>query len=159
MEEANGISGGWERPKLLSRLCAASFINQGIVFPLYVIGVAGAYLVGRMPEEEVHRLIDATYGHWFGPDQRASLAAYIDMIRAHGVPLMGVFALRTLVRFFGTLRMWQGWKDGFHIYTTAQLLGLLLPMLVAGAAMFNGLGLFLVLNWCYLYYTQLRVLR
>lgn len=144
---------------MLAHLCVASFINQGVVFPLYLIGVLGAYAMQHMPEEEVHALITTFYAGWLQPAQQEALQAYIAVLRAHGMALMGVFALRTLVRFTGTLRMWQGWKDGFHIYTTAQLLGVLAPMLIAGKGAFNLLGFIIALNWCYLYFTQRKALR
>lgn len=149
----------WQRPKLLERLCVASFINQGVVFPLYLIGCAGAYALGRMPQEEVANLVASVYAKWLQPAQVEAMQAYINVFRLHGVALMAVFALRTLVRFIGTLRMWQGWKDGLHIYITAQLLGVLVPMLVAGREAFGLFGLLIALNWCFLYFTMRRVLR
>lgn len=157
--ETSEGQGTWQRPKLLARLCMASFINQGLVFPLYLIGCAGAYALKGMPEEEVRKLIDGVYATWLQPQQLEAVHAYIQVMRLHGVALMAVFAARTLLRFTGTLRMWQGWKDGMHIYITAQLLGVLVPMLVAGREAFNFLGFLIALNWCFLYFTQRRVMR
>ena len=157
-----GSSGGkdtWQRPKLLARLCAASFINQGLVFPLYLIGCAGAYALGRMPQDEVAGLVGSVYARWLQPPQVEAVQAYVNVLRTHGVALMAVFAVRTLVRFIGTLRMWQGWKDGLHIYITGQLLGVLVPMLVAGREAFNFFGFLIALNWCFLYFTLRKTLR
>ena len=67
-------------------------------------------------------------------------------------------ALRTFARFMGTLRMWNGHHDGLHIYITAQLLGMLVPILVAGPKTLDFLGFIIALNWCYLYYTQRKAL-
>ena len=144
---------------MLARLCVASFVNQGVAFPLYLIGILGAYAVQHMPEEEVRDLITTVYSKWLRPEQQEAMQTYISMLRLHGVALMGVFALRTLARFVGTYRMWQGWKDGFHIYTSAQLLGMLVPILIAGPKSLNILGFFIALNWCYLYFTQRKALR
>lgn len=144
---------------MLARLCIASFVNQAVVFPLYLIGVLGAYAVQHTPEQELQNLITTFYAKLLQPEQQEAMHAYISMLRAHGVALMGVFALRTLARFVGTYRMWQGWKDGFHIYTSAQLLGMLVPMLIAGPKSLNILGFFIALNWCYLYFTQRKVLK
>ena len=83
---------------------------------------------------------------------------YLDLFREHGVALLGVFALRTAVRFVGTLRMWQLKGDGFHIYTTAQLLGILLPMLIAGTEMFSFLGLVLASLWCLMYFARMKAI-
>ena len=144
---------------MLARLCVASFINQGVVFPLYLSGILLAYVMHGMPLEEVRNLVATTYSNWLPPDRLEAMQTYVGSLREHGVALMSIFAARTLVRFVGTLRMWQGRKDGFHIYTSAQLLGMLVPMLVDAPDTFNVLGFFLALNWCYLYFTQRNALR
>lgn len=144
---------------MLARLCVASFINQGVVFPLYLSGILLAYVMHGMPLEEVRNLVATTYSNWLPPDRLEAMQAYVGSLREHGVALMSIFSARTLVRFVGTLRMWQGRKDGFHIYTSAQLLGMLFPMLVDAPDTFNILGFFLALNWCYLYFTQRNALR
>ncbi len=144
---------------MLNRLCIASFINQALVFPLYLLGCVGAYALNRMPEAEVVDLVNGIYSKWLRSDQVGAMQEYIHVLRLHGVALMGVFALRTLVRFLGTLRMYQGRLDGFHIYTTAQLLGMLVPILIAGPRSLNFLGFLIALNWCYLYFMQRKVLR
>jgi hypothetical protein len=159
VEQQTEEAGAWKRPVLLARLCTASFINQGVVFPLYLVGLAGAYALRGMPEDEVARLIDGVYAPWLQPAQVAAMQAYVGMLRVHGVALMAVFALRTAVRFAGTLRMWHGRKDGLHLYIMAQLLGVLVPMLVAGRTAFNFFGFLIALNWCFLYFTQRKVLR
>ncbi|MBS1938732.1 MAG: hypothetical protein JSS84_13075 [Bacteroidetes bacterium] len=147
------------RPRTLTWLCTASFINQGAVFPLYVMGIIVTVAIRGIPDEEILKLVHTTYGAFIQPGQEDDIAAYVAMLKAHGTALMAVFALRTLVRFIGTLRMWQGFKDGFHIYTTAQLLGMLVPMLIAGPKAINFLGFILALNWCYLYFTHRKALR
>ncbi|MCL4282982.1 MAG: hypothetical protein KJZ58_12045 [Flavobacteriales bacterium] len=147
------------RPKSLTWLCAASFTNQAVVFPLYVLGIFMAYAMRGVPAAELRELVINTYGAFIQPAQQDQLEAYIALLQRHGVALMAILALRTLARFIGTLRIWQGWRDGFHIYTTAQLLGVLLPILVVGPETFNILGFILVLNWCYLYYIHRKALR
>ncbi|MGV9011759.1 MAG: hypothetical protein ACOH13_04105 [Flavobacteriales bacterium] len=159
MEQELQTSLKWERPPMLARLCVASFINQGVVFPLYLSGILLAYVMHGMPLEEVRNLVATTYSSWLPPDRLEAMQTYVASLREHGVALMSIFAARTLVRFVGTLRMWQGRKEGFHIYTSAQLLGMLLPMLVDAPDTFNVLGFFLALNWCYLYFTQRNALR
>ena len=92
-------------------------------------------------------------------DQQTALMSYVSVMRAHGVALMGIFALRTVARFIGVFRMWNGKLDGFHIYTSAQLLGMLVPILIAGQETLNILGFFLALNWCYLYFIHRKALK
>ncbi len=147
------------RPRTLTWLCTASFINQGLVFPLYLLGIAAAFAMRSVPEEELHRMVETFYSAFVQPEQQDELAAYIGLMKLHGPVLMTVFAMRTLSRFIGTLRMWQGRKDGFHIYTSAQLLGMLVPILIAGPQTINLLGFILALNWCYLYFIHRKFLR
>jgi hypothetical protein len=94
-----------------------------------------------------------------GPAQREALVPYMEMMRLHGVALMSILALRTFARFIGTWRMWNGRHDGLHIYITAQLLGMLLPIMVAGPKTLDFIGFIIALNWCYLYFTQRKALR
>jgi len=147
------------RPRTLTWLCTASFINQGLVFPLYLLGIPVAYAMRTMPEEELRTMVEQAYAAFMQPEQQEMLTAYIGLMKAHGPALMGIFALRTLARFIGTLRMWQGRKDGFHIYTSAQLLGMLVPILIAGPVTLSFVGFILALNWCYLYFIHRKALR
>ncbi len=147
------------RPVMLTRLCVASFINQGVVFPIYLVGILGAYALRGMSDEEVRHLVESTWSWLIGPDRQEAAFAYAKVMRTHGVALMGVFALRTLARFVGVFRMWNGKFDGFHIYTSAQLLGMLVPIMIAGSATLNILGFFLALNWCYLYFIHRKSLK
>ena len=147
------------RPRTLQWLCIASFANQALVFPFDLLGFMGSFLLKEMPEEELQRMMHNTWATFVQPAQQDDLMSYVGLLKAHGVALMAALALRTLVRFIGTLRMWQGWRDGFHIYTMAQLVGVLAPILIAGPRMFSFIGLVLVLNWCYLYFIHRKVLR
>ena len=112
-----------------------------------------------MSADEVQHLMDGMPAFLFGSAQRTALVPYMEMMRLHGVALMSIFALRTAARFIGTWRMWNGHHDGLHIYITAQLLGMLVPILVAGPKTLDFLGFIIALNWCYLYFTQRKALR
>ncbi|MBK9761212.1 MAG: hypothetical protein IPO90_14875 [Flavobacteriales bacterium] len=147
------------RSSALTRLCLFSFANQGVMFPVYFLGIFSTALLSRMTPEEVEALLrTSTYG-LLQTGQLEQMLTVAESLRENGVWIMLVLALRTLARFIGVLRMWKLKGDGFHIYTTAQLLGILLPMLIGGQAMFSGLGLITAVMWCYLYWSQLKVLK
>ncbi len=146
------------RPKGLTRLCIASFINQGVMFPVYLLGIPISAMIRTMDPDALEALVRQQYEPYFDDAQVEQFLSYSTLLRDHGVALMGVLALRTLARFVGTLRMWRLKEDGFHIYTTAQLLGVLLPMLVAGNAMFSLFGLMTAVLWCLLYWQQHRLI-
>ncbi|MFT3885972.1 MAG: hypothetical protein QM724_11240 [Flavobacteriales bacterium] len=149
----------WQRPRPLERLCIASFIDQGCSALVYFFGLFGARLVQGMSAGEVEALVTRYYAGLVPASEMGSILRYGELMRVHGVALVAVLLARTVARFIGTLRLWQGRFDGLHIYITAQLLGMLLPMLVAGRELFSFLGFLLVLNWCFLYWTQRAALR
>lgn len=159
VEQDQNVTTVKTRPRMLTWLCVASFINQGVVFPLYLMGMLVAYVLRDSTTEELHEMVEKTYAVFIQPDQREQMITYLKMLQVHGVALMGVFALRTLARFIGTFRMWHGWKDGFHIYTSAQLLGMLIPILIAGPITINFVGFILAINWCYLYFIHRKALK
>ena len=149
---------GTPRPPALTRLCVLSFINQGVMFPMYVLGLVAVPYVGDMDPQVLHDTAEAAYKGIFNEEQMTQLFGFLDIMRDHGTPLMAIFALRTAARFIGTLRMWRLHGDGFHIYTMAQLLGVLLPMLIAGKDTFSLLGLLIVALWCLMYFTRMRAI-
>lgn len=142
------------RPASLTRLCVLSFVNQGLVFPMYVVGLFTSIFLGRHTAEEVEALVRASATGMFAGDQLEQLVMGGELLRTHGIALMIVFLLRTLGRFIGVLRMWYMRPDGFHVYTLSQLLGVLLPMIIGGQPMFSALGFVTAVMWCYLYWSQ-----
>jgi hypothetical protein len=147
---------GTARPPALTRLCVLSFINQGVMFPMYVLGLMAAPYLRDADPQVLHDTAETLYRGYFNPEQMEQLFGFLDTFRDHGIALTTVFALRTAARFIGTLRMWNLRGDGFHIYTTAQLLGVLVPMLIAGRNMFSPLGLLAVALWCLMYFVRMR---
>lgn len=126
------------------------------MFPCYLAGfLASFYLEGTDPQA-LRDMADAFYKGMLEPSQLEQMYGYLDLLREHGIALMAVYTLRTAARLVGTLRMWQIKGDGFHIYTTAQLLGILLPMLIAGTAMFSMIGMVAASLWCLMYFVRLR---
>ena len=149
---------GTVRPPTLTRLCVLSFINQGVVFPMYLGGFLASFYLRDTDPQALRDLATSFYQGLLQPEQLEQMYRYLDLMRDHGVALMGILTLRTAARFVGTLRMWRLKGDGFHIYTTAQLLGILLPMLVVGTELFNFLGLVIAALWCVMYYAQIRAI-
>jgi len=157
--ELPNTSAAWQRPRPLARLCIASFIDQGFAFLCFFFGLFGALFAQYRSLEQLQAPIRAAYAPLLDEQQLAYLLRIMELVHEHGVALMSVLLLRTVMRFVGTLRMWQGYRNGFHIYTLAQLLGVLLPMLVVGPEIFNFVGFACVLLWCGLYATQRHALR
>lgn len=140
------------RPAGLQRLAVASFINQGLVLPLYLLGIPLAVYMQGMDAEDLVEAMRTQYEGLIGAGDMDQAEALARALHAHGVAVMSILALRTLVRFAGVLRMWYGHADGFHIYTSTQLLGVLLPMLIGGNIFFSPFGLGAAVLWCVLYH-------
>lgn len=143
-----------QRPAGLQRLAIASFINQGVVFLVYSFGLFMALFMRTMDVEELVDMMRTQYEGLVGEQDLDQVEAYTRVLHEHGLALMGVFLLRTLARFAGVLRMWHRHPDGFHIYTSAQLLGILLPMLIGGNLFFSVFGLVAAVLWCMMYHQQ-----
>jgi hypothetical protein len=143
-----------ERPPAFQRLAVASFINQGLVFLAYSFGLLAAFILSTMDQEAAVEQMRASM--WLPLDEGTmeQMEASTRMLHEHGIALMSVLLLRTLARFVGVLRMWHRHADGFHVYTSAQLLGILLPMLIVGNEAFTIAGLLAAGLWCMLYYGQ-----
>ncbi len=146
------------RPPALTRLCILSFINQGAMFFIYLSGLVAAPFLRDSDPQVLRDAALSLYQGTFEPDELERLYAMLDTFREHGVVLMSVFAIRTIARFIGTLRMWRLHGDGFHVYTTAQLLGVLVPMLIAGKDMVSPLGLVAAALWCFMYFVRMRAI-
>lgn len=146
------------RPRSLTRLCTLSFIDQGVMLPLYILSFAVTAFVQRMDPDGLDAMMRQQYEGLLSPAQLDQLSAYLDLLREHGPAMTAVLALRTLLRAVGTYRMWHLHRDGLHIYISAQLLGLLAPMLVGAALLTRPIGLLVVLLWCYLYWTHRHAL-
>lgn len=149
---------GPARPPALTRLCIASFLDQGLFIPLYLLGIPATMVMREMDPTVLNDTVRAFYSGFVPAEQLDDVFNYVTLLREHGLALMIVFALRTIGRLIGTLRMWKLKGDGLHIYITSQLLGLLVPMIIAGAKLFAPISLVIVLAWSYLYWAQRKAL-
>lgn len=149
----------WQRPPMLRWLCLSSAVNQVFCVFMYFMALLFTISIQRMPAAEVDGLMQDLYSRWVQPDQLERLTRITDMLRSHGMLFLSILLLRTVARSVGTWRMWNGHLDGLHIYISAQLLGVLLPMALVDRSLFDGFGLLMALNWSYLYWSVRRALH
>ncbi|HEX2617237.1 MAG TPA: hypothetical protein VHL57_06820 [Flavobacteriales bacterium] len=149
----------WQRPRSLARLCTLSFLDQGVMSLLYFGGLLGCLSMRGLPLEAIEEQLQKGFTLFLPEADPQMIHRSAVLMYEHGLALTAVLLARTVVRFLGTLRMWQGHRDGFHVYTTAQLLGILVPILIGGRELFTFFGLLMALNWCFLYWTQRRLMR
>lgn len=98
---------------LLKVLCIFTFIGSGLGFISYgVIGLVHDYFVSNLAliaNEKYHDVVE--------------------MLLAAGRLFIILNALLYGVSFTGAVMLWKMKKVGFHLYTSAQLLLLILPMI------------------------------
>lgn len=154
-QEINAPEG---RPRMLRMLCTASFINQGVAFFLYGSMILISAWAATLPLDEFRNLLLAQRPQMLSSEQLEHMEEHLGLVHASGVLIFGIGAARTAVRAFGTWQMWKLKKIGLHIYVSAQLLGILVPMLVIGQQVFDLLGFLMALSWCYYYWSVRRFL-
>ena len=140
----------------LRRLCQLSFANQGLMMLVYLVGLFVAIGVRSLTTDEVASYVSAQAREAGAQDRLPQLLRTAELFRTSGIWLMLAFTLRTFARFLGVLGMWRGKASGFHIYTLAQLLGMVPPLLILGPQSFEWMGLIAVLLWCLMYWIRMR---
>ncbi len=143
MEEQRNISPGEniKRPQLLTILCILTFVGSGL-------GVAGFFMVSVNYEAtmEALRLIYADM-----PEASFLLNAPRDFFV--------LSLLLSALSLLGAIFMWNLKKLGFHIYTSAQLIYLVLPFLYFGGETNPLLNIIITALFVYLYARNLPYLR
>ncbi|MBO4403304.1 MAG: hypothetical protein J5792_06470 [Bacteroidales bacterium] len=142
--DENGYQETEERPTFLMVLCILTFIGSGIS------------LISNLVVTATYEMI---------PDMLASMKDYFeqagtDIEDAQLLPKTGylITALLNAVSIVGAAFMMGMRKLGFHIYTGAQALLLLVPVLIAHQGL-NYAGLFFTVVFVTLYATFLKKMR
>ncbi len=104
-----------ERPDFLSALCILSFIGNGAAF----LGYFAASLFFKQTSPLIIK-----YSSWHSTDLVSPL---------YFTSLMALFA----VSLTGAIRIWKLHRDGFYIYSAAQIIILLLPVVWVGTQSFS----------------------
>lgn len=103
-----------KRPQTLSLLCVLTFIGSGVSL-FSSLFVAAAYEVIPLVIEEAKM-----------PEAEQML----DLMLVAGRPFFIYMAILYAISLAGAIMMWRLRKTGFHLYTTSQLLMLILPLVV-----------------------------
>lgn len=131
MEAPSGPETDQPRPDAILRMYAVgSFLNTGFFMMLYGFGMLSMAAVRNMPFDEFEELFLQQLQAISDPDVASGAEAMLHIFHESGVLLLGIFFLRTVLRFTGVLLMWRGRRQGFHFYAFAQLAGIFAPHLV-----------------------------
>ncbi|MBW6489908.1 MAG: hypothetical protein K0B15_01825 [Lentimicrobium sp.] len=103
-----------KRPTSLSLLCILTFIGSGISL-ISSVFVFAAFDIIPLAIEEVKM-----------PEAEQML----ELIIAAGRPFFAYMAILYAISLVGAIMIWKLRKTGFHLYTTSQLLMLILPSVI-----------------------------
>lgn len=149
-------SGSTKRPDVISVLGILTFINTGVFIFIYLFGMLGMGAVAQMPVEEFTQLVREGAGKYMQEEQLFMLDEMVVVLHSSGVLLMGIYLVRTIVRFVGTIGIWRGRKVGFYIYAGAQLIGLFIPHLILPWSMLGVFGPLMTVAITAIYGSQLK---
>jgi hypothetical protein len=150
MEQTNtGAATPAKRPTFLTVLCILSFVAAGIAIIGSIIGYMGMAVVEGMGGME--GMEGATEGMSTMPGMEDAMALMV-----HAKTLLIVGIVITLIALFGVIQMWKQKKMGFYIYTGAQVIGIIIPIVIAGMAAFSAMGLFFSIAFIVMYGLNLK---
>lgn len=123
-------TGNATRPGMLTVLCILSFIANGLgLLILFLLLVAAGTISSLLPDS-------------------------LSSMFAGGTTQTIVSLIGCAAAFYGVLQMWSLKKMGFYIYTGAQLLGLIAPLMFGGE--FSVMGAIFAALFIVLYYLNLK---
>ncbi|MDQ3048181.1 MAG: hypothetical protein M3R27_11590 [Bacteroidota bacterium] len=152
MEQTNtGAEVTAKRPTFLTVLCILSFVAAGIAVIASIIGYMGMAVVEGMGGMEGLANADGVEGMTTMPGMEDAMAMMV-----HAKTLLIVGIVITAIALFGVIQMWKQKKMGFYIYTGAQVIGIIIPIAIAGMVAFSALGLFFSIAFIVMYGLNLK---
>jgi hypothetical protein len=160
------VTGAKKRPTFLTVLCILSFIAIGITIITSVVGYAGmsalssfggefenAWNEGMAELEDAEGLDDlsAAWGEAMG-----EIGGGVSTLIEYASLLLIIGILVAIIALIGVIMMWKLKKVGFFIYTGAQLIGILLPVVIAGSIAFSTVGTFFSVAFIVMYGLNLK---
>ena len=140
-------NGNAQRPTFLTVLCILSFIASGIGIIVMFLAL-GAKGVADANDLSLENGIDTSY-------MDASQVEALESAQAvFSWPYMIIALILILVGLFGVIKMWKLQKQGFYIYTGAQIVGLIVPLIFGMA--FSAVGAIIPILFIVLYGLNLK---
>jgi hypothetical protein len=138
MEEMNNVpQTQQQRPTLLTVLCILTFIGSGLSLLIYLLA---ALLFGAMV------------------DMLQSIPGFAALASGGMVMFILLFVL-AFVSLFGAIKMWSLKKVGFYMYTAAQILMIIVPLVFLEGAQIGILGIVITILFIILYGLNLKVME
>jgi hypothetical protein len=147
MEQTTTTAVEAKRPTFLTVLCILSFIAAGISVVVSFLGFAAMQaaesMMGGMSDSmgEMAALP--------GMEEAAALWKYAQVLLIIGVGC-------TILGLIGVIMMWKLKKTGFYLYTAAQIIGIIIPVVLVGTAGLSYVGIFFALAFIVMYGLNLK---
>ena len=149
-------NGNTTRPELIKVLGPFTFVNTGFFMLLYGLMIMAMLVIREMPAEEFVAMIRQSAERFMAGEDMDEMESIARIFHEHGVLLMGIYFVRTVVRFIGALGIWRGRRSGFQLYAVAQLGGLFAPHLILPWSMLGVFGPLLTVGMTARYGSQLK---
>lgn len=117
------------RPGFLTTLCILSFIGIGLSIIMSVIAYFGAQAAQAMVDG-VGSMGDAMGAT--GNTEFDTAMAEANNLMKYAFVLLGVGVVCALASLFGVINMWKLKKSGFYIYTFANVVAMIVPIVLVG---------------------------
>lgn len=138
MEEMNNLPQAKKvRPTLLTVLCILTFIGSGLSVLIFLLA---AVLFGVMA------------------DVLADIPG-MSMMTGGGTVFFIVMFILAFVSLFGAIKMWGLKKIGFYLYTAAQVLMIIVPLVLIEGAKVGVFGIVITLIFIILYAINLKAME
>jgi len=148
--EQTTTDGAKKRPTFLTVLCILSFVAAGITVIGGIMGYLAMAAVGGMADA-VGANMEAMEGMESMPGMEDAMN-----VMAHAKTLLIVAIAVTLIALAGVIMMWKLKKNGFYLYTAAQVIGIVTPIIIAGMASFSVMGVIISLAFIVMYGLNLK---
>lgn len=149
MEQTNAPEAP-KRPTFLTVLCILSFIAAGISIIGGIIGYLGMAAMETMGANLAEGMEQIE-----GMEEMPGMADAMAVMK-HAKLLLIIGSILTLVGLFGVIQMWKLKKTGFYIYTGAQVLGIVLPLIIVGGAGFSVMSVIFAIAFIVMYGMNLK---
>lgn len=131
MEQTTTTVATAQRPGFLTTLCILSFIGAGLSIIMSVVGFLGAQAAQSMVDG-VGAMGDAMGAT--GNSEFDAAMAEVNNLMKYAYLLLGVGIVCAILSLVGAIMMWKLKKTGFYIYTFANVVAMILPIVLVGMA-------------------------
>lgn len=131
MEQTTTTTATAQRPGFLTTLCILSFIGAGLSIVMSIVGYLGAQAAQSMMNG-VGAMGDAM-GASGNAEFDAAMSQANNLLK-YAYVLLGVGVICAIVSLVGAIMMWKLKKTGFYLYTLANLVAMILPIILVGMA-------------------------